>query len=78
MAQLLEFINKDIQTTITNILHIFKKVVENMIRTAIKDFLKTHRIPEMKTAMSGMENMLYGINIRIDHREKKTSELEEI
>lgn len=78
MAQLLEFINKDIQTTIINILHIVKKIVENMIRTAIKDFLKTHWIPEMKNAMSGMKNTRYGINIRIDHREKKISELEEI
>lgn len=31
-------INKDIQTTIINILHTYQKVVENMIRTALKDF----------------------------------------
>ena len=43
MAQMIELLNKDIQTTIINILHVFKKVVENVMREAMKEFFKDPR-----------------------------------
>lgn len=38
MAQMIGLINKDMQTVLNNILHMFKKVVGNVIRKAMKDF----------------------------------------
>lgn len=41
MAQMTELISKDIQTTLINMLPMFKNVAETVIRTGMEDFFKT-------------------------------------